>query len=151
VSSQWSAASVGYFIQSVLQDAFIFAKARQGLEVARESLALRRYLGLLLNAARHRVKGKAMIESKANKFLALYLVPGSVMADWAKTDPETKKAAEQKMQTEWRKWMGEHSKMVTLTEAGGKIARGRCEVLPKSPTSANSAVIDRSDGSQVDR
>ena len=45
------------------------------------------------------------------------------MADWAKTDPETKKAAEQKMQTEWRKWMGEHSKMITLTEAGGKTKR----------------------------
>ncbi len=64
-----------------------------------------------------------MTESKAKKFLALYLVPGSVMADWAKTDPETRKAAEQKMQTEWRKWMGEHSKMITLTEAGGKTKR----------------------------
>jgi hypothetical protein len=64
-----------------------------------------------------------MTESKAKKFLALYLVPASVMADWAKTDPETKKAAEQKMQTEWRKWMGDHSKMITLTEAGGKTKR----------------------------
>jgi TetR/AcrR family transcriptional repressor of nem operon len=44
----WSADSVGYFIQSVLQGAFIFAKAKQGPEVARESLAhLRRYLGVL--------------------------------------------------------------------------------------------------------
>ncbi len=64
-----------------------------------------------------------MTESKAKKFLALYLVPGSVMADWAKTDPETRKAAEQKMQTEWKKWMGEHSKMITLTEAGGRTKR----------------------------
>jgi hypothetical protein len=62
-------------------------------------------------------------DSKAKKFIALYLVPGSVMADWGKTDPETKEAAEQKMQTEWRKWMGEHSKMITLTEAGGKTKR----------------------------
>ena len=46
----WSAASVGYFIQSVLQGAFIFAKAKQGPEVVRESLAhLRRYLGFLFN------------------------------------------------------------------------------------------------------
>jgi TetR/AcrR family transcriptional repressor of nem operon len=46
----WSAASVGYFIQSVLQGAFIFAKAKQGSEVVRESLAhLRRYLGLIFN------------------------------------------------------------------------------------------------------
>jgi TetR/AcrR family transcriptional repressor of nem operon len=46
----WSAASVGYFIQSVLQGAFIFAKAKQGPGVVRESLAhLRRYLGALFN------------------------------------------------------------------------------------------------------
>jgi TetR/AcrR family transcriptional regulator, transcriptional repressor for nem operon len=43
--ASWSAASVGYFIQSTLQGAFIFAKAKQGPEVVRESLAhLRRYL-----------------------------------------------------------------------------------------------------------
>ena len=49
----WSAESVGYFIQSVLQGAFIFAKAKQGPEVVRESLAhLRRYLGLILNPPR---------------------------------------------------------------------------------------------------
>ena len=49
----WSAESVGYFVQSVLQGAFIFAKAKQGPEVVRESLAhLRRYLGLLFNPPR---------------------------------------------------------------------------------------------------
>lgn len=46
----WSAESVGYFIQSVLQGAFIFAKAKQGPEVARESLAHpRRYLAAIFN------------------------------------------------------------------------------------------------------
>jgi TetR/AcrR family transcriptional repressor of nem operon len=46
----WSATSVGYFIQSVLQGAFIFAKAKQGPEVVRESLGhLQRYLGFLFN------------------------------------------------------------------------------------------------------
>jgi TetR/AcrR family transcriptional regulator, transcriptional repressor for nem operon len=46
----WSAESVGYFIQSVLQGAFIFAKAKQGPEVVRESLAhLRRYLETLFS------------------------------------------------------------------------------------------------------
>jgi len=50
----WNAESVGYFIQSVLQGAFIFAKAKQGPEVVRESLAhLRRYLGLIFNAPRN--------------------------------------------------------------------------------------------------
>ena len=51
--AQWSAESVGYFIQSVLQGAFIFAKAKQGPEVVRESLAhLRRYLGALFSQPR---------------------------------------------------------------------------------------------------
>jgi TetR/AcrR family transcriptional repressor of nem operon len=44
----WSSEAVGFFIQSVLQGALIFAKAKQGPEVARESLAhLRRYLSSL--------------------------------------------------------------------------------------------------------
>jgi hypothetical protein len=64
-----------------------------------------------------------MTDSTTKKFIALYLVPASVLADWAKTDPETKKAAEQKMQAEWRKWMSDHSKIITLTEAGGKTKR----------------------------
>jgi len=43
--ADWTADSVGYFIQSVLQGSFIFAKAKQSPNVARESLAhLRRYL-----------------------------------------------------------------------------------------------------------
>jgi TetR/AcrR family transcriptional repressor of nem operon len=45
----WSAESVGYFMQSVLQGAFIFAKAKQSPDVALESLRhLRRYLEILL-------------------------------------------------------------------------------------------------------
>ena len=49
----WSAESVGYFIQSVLQGAFILAKAKQSPEVVRESLAhLRRYLELIFNRSR---------------------------------------------------------------------------------------------------
>lgn len=49
----WSAESVGYFIQSVLQGAFIFAKAKQSPEVVRESLAhLRRYLESLFSQPR---------------------------------------------------------------------------------------------------
>ena len=44
----WTPESLGYHIQSVLQGAFIFAKARQGPEVAREALAhLRNYLVLV--------------------------------------------------------------------------------------------------------
>jgi hypothetical protein len=54
------------------------------------------------------------------KFLVLYLVPTTVLADWAKTDPATRKTAETKMQGDWQRWMGEHAKMITVTEAAGK-------------------------------
>jgi hypothetical protein len=61
-----------------------------------------------------------MTTATAKKFLVLYLVPGDVMADWGKTDPATRKSAEVKLKSEWDRWMGEHAKMLTLTEAGGK-------------------------------
>jgi TetR/AcrR family transcriptional repressor of nem operon len=59
--ASWSAESVGYFIQSVLQGSFIFAKAKQSPKIVRHNLEhLRRYLGLLFNQRRntHR-KGKS--------------------------------------------------------------------------------------------
>lgn len=59
--ASWSAESVGYFMQSVLQGAFIFAKAKQNSAVAVESLAhLRRYLATILPApAAARERGAA--------------------------------------------------------------------------------------------
>jgi TetR/AcrR family transcriptional repressor of nem operon len=49
-TAQWTADSVGYFIQSVLQGSFIFAKAKKDATVARDNLAhLRRYLELLFD------------------------------------------------------------------------------------------------------
>lgn len=58
--ASWSAESIGYFIQAVLQGSFIFAKAKQDPEVVRECLAhLRRYLGTLFRQPRiHRRKEK---------------------------------------------------------------------------------------------
>ena len=64
-----------------------------------------------------------MTESKMQKFLILYLVPASVMADWAKTDPAIRQAEEQKMMAAWGKWMSEHAEMIISTEAGGKTKR----------------------------
>jgi hypothetical protein len=61
-----------------------------------------------------------MATSTSMKFLVLYLVPVDVVADWAKTDPATKKAAEQKMQSDWGRWMNDHAKMITVTEGAGK-------------------------------
>ncbi|HYA76882.1 MAG TPA: hypothetical protein VED83_08230 [Burkholderiaceae bacterium] len=61
-----------------------------------------------------------MSTSTLKKFLVLYLVPADVLSGWAKTDPATKKAAEQKMQGDWRRWMSDHAKMITVTEGAGK-------------------------------
>lgn len=48
--AEWSAESVGNYIQAVLQGSFILAKAKQDARVAHESLAhLRRYLEALFN------------------------------------------------------------------------------------------------------
>lgn len=58
-----------------------------------------------------------------SKFIVFYLIPASVMADWAKTDPNTRKAAEDKMKAEWQQWMGDHAKSMTLTEACGKTKK----------------------------
>ncbi|THD45166.1 MAG: TetR/AcrR family transcriptional regulator [Bradyrhizobium sp.] len=50
-NAPWSAESLGVFMQSVVQGALIFAKAKQGPDVARETLAhLRRYLENLFAA-----------------------------------------------------------------------------------------------------
>ena len=64
-----------------------------------------------------------MTDATKQKFLVLYLIPASVMADWAKTDPTTRQAEEQKMQDACGKWMGEHGKIIITTEAGGKTKR----------------------------
>jgi hypothetical protein len=61
-----------------------------------------------------------MATSTLKKFLVLYLVPAEVLAEWAKTDAATRKAAEQKMQGDWQRWMGDHANMITLTEGAGK-------------------------------
>ena len=52
------------------------------------------------------------------KFLVTYLAPASVIEEWKKTDPETRKMAEQKMQDEWKKWMSDHARMFADKEAG---------------------------------
>jgi len=56
-------------------------------------------------------------------FLVLYLAPASVIEAWMKTDPITRKAAEEKMRSEWTKWMSDHVKMFTDTGVGGKTKR----------------------------
>jgi hypothetical protein len=61
-----------------------------------------------------------MTSSPKKKFLVLYLVPTQVMGEWAKTDLETRKTAEEKMRAEWQQWMRDHAAMIAVTEAAGK-------------------------------
>jgi TetR/AcrR family transcriptional repressor of nem operon len=57
--ADWSAESVGYFIQAVLQGSFIFAKAKHDAAVARRNLAhLKRYLLCLFPVPSPRRKEK---------------------------------------------------------------------------------------------
>jgi hypothetical protein len=52
------------------------------------------------------------------RFLVNYLAPASVLAEWKKTDPDKRKAAEDKMQAEWKKWTNDHAKIFADTGAG---------------------------------
>lgn len=58
------------------------------------------------------------------KFLVTYLAPARVIDEWKKTEPEKRKAAEEKMQSEWKKWMSDHAKAFADVGAGvGKTKR----------------------------
>jgi hypothetical protein len=58
------------------------------------------------------------------RFLVTYLAPASVIEEWKKTNPETRKAAEEKMQSDWKKWMSEHTQIFVDKGAGvGKTRR----------------------------
>ena len=63
----WSAEGVAYFIQAALQGGFIFAKAKQGSSVVRNSLDhLRRYLGVLFGQSARRFD-RPRVRSRAAK------------------------------------------------------------------------------------
>lgn len=55
------------------------------------------------------------------KFLVTYLAPVSVIEEWKKTDPATRKAAEEKMRADWGKWMGAHAGL--FTDMGGGVGK----------------------------
>jgi hypothetical protein len=63
-------------------------------------------------------------ESEMKKFLVTYLAPASVIDDWKKTEAKQRKEAEEKMQSEWKQWMGDHTKIFADKGAGvGKTKR----------------------------
>jgi hypothetical protein len=58
------------------------------------------------------------------RFLVTYLAPASVIDDWKKTDPEKRKAGEEKMQNDWKQWMSNHHDIFVDKGAGvGKTRR----------------------------
>jgi hypothetical protein len=58
------------------------------------------------------------------RFLVTYLAPASIIDDWKKSDPETRKAAEAQMQGDWKKWMTNHAGIFVDKGAGvGKTRR----------------------------
>jgi hypothetical protein len=64
-----------------------------------------------------------MTDQAKQTFLVLYNIPVAMMDDWAKTDPAIREPAEARMRQEWGAWMGEHARMITLTNAVGKSKR----------------------------
>ena len=58
------------------------------------------------------------------KFLVLYRAPIAVLDEWSKTPVEKRKAEEEKMMTEWKKWTSEHAALFADQGAGvGKPKR----------------------------
>ncbi len=64
--------------------------------------------------------------------MVFYQIPAAVMSDWGKTDPNTRKAAEEKMKAEWQKWMSEHAKMIKVTEVCGKTKQATAQGISDS-------------------
>jgi len=52
------------------------------------------------------------------KFLVLYLAPHTVVDEWMKTPPEKRKAEEEKMMGDWKKWSSEHASLFADKGAG---------------------------------
>lgn len=55
------------------------------------------------------------------KFIALYFTPTSVLDDWMNTDPDERKALENKMQEEWTTWSTENASALS----GGTFGVGK--------------------------
>ncbi len=52
------------------------------------------------------------------KFLVLYLTPVKVLENWMNTDPEERKATEEKLKDEWVVWTNTHKEALVDFPAG---------------------------------
>jgi hypothetical protein len=57
-------------------------------------------------------------ESSMKKFLVLYMIPPSVMDEWMRTPPETRKSEEDKLSSKIQAWMSSRSKLFSDPGAG---------------------------------
>jgi len=53
-----------------------------------------------------------------SKFLVLYQAPVAVLDEWMRTPPEKRKAEEEKMMSEWKKWASENASKFADQGAG---------------------------------
>jgi hypothetical protein len=61
-----------------------------------------------------------MSDTSVKKFMVFFSIPLATMAEWQKTDPQVRAAAEATMMQDWVKWSEAHAKMILSTEVGGK-------------------------------
>src|ERR1051326_6299287 len=73
------------------------------------------------------------------RFLVTYLAPASVIADWKKTDPNTRKAAEEKMQADWKKWMSDHANM--FADVGAGVGKTKAVTRGAIPDTKNDSML----------
>jgi hypothetical protein len=72
------------------------------------------------------------------RFLVTYLAPASVIDDWKKTEPATRKAAEEKMQGEWRRWLSDHAGL--FADRGAGVGRTK-RVTAQGPSDARNDIM----------
>jgi hypothetical protein len=73
------------------------------------------------------------------KFLVTYLAPASVIAEWKKTDPDLRKAGENKMQAEWKKWMNDHANM--FADVGAGVGKTKLVTVQGTSDSKNDIML----------
>ena|SRR6516162_10197824 len=73
------------------------------------------------------------------KFLVTYLAPASVIAEWKQTDPDTRKAAEEQMQAQWKKSMSDHANM--LADVGGGVGRTKIVTVRGASDTRNDIML----------
>jgi len=71
--------------------------------------------------------------------LVTYLAPASVVGDWKKSEPERRKAAKEKMQGEWGKWMSDHTKM--FVDKGAGVGKTKCVTAQGMSDTKNDIIL----------